>query len=278
MKRLSSTPKTTALIDGDVIVYRVAWACQATHYSVYLKGDEELGRLASFPNKTELNAWLKDMEYDEDDLTIETKVVVDSVSHALHSVKAMIHSILETTKTEFPNIYLSGPNNFRNDIYPAYKAGRAAKPELYSAIRGYLVEYWGAIVCDGIEADDALGINQTPDTIICTNDKDLDMIPGSHYNFVKDIMYEVSEEEANLNFDKQLLTGDRTDNIYGIYNIGDKTAHKMLADTHPADRDAIIFLEYQKYWGDAWKEVYDLNCDLLWILREPMYEAKDNRG
>ena len=50
----------------------------------------------------------------------------------------------------------------------------------------YLVKEYKAEVCDGQEADDALGINQTDQTIICTIDKDLLMIPGQHYNFVKE--------------------------------------------------------------------------------------------
>lgn len=62
-------------------------------------------------------------------------------------------------------------------------------------------------------------------TVICTKDKDLDMISGLHYNWTKDKEpYEVSEQQALKAFYSQLLTGDRVDNIQGIKGIGNKKA------------------------------------------------------
>jgi 5'-3' exonuclease len=84
------------------------------------------------------------------------------------------------------------------------------------------------------EADDLLGINQTAcaencvDSIIVTIDKDLLQIPGSHYNFVKCEFKEVTEEEGQYFFYKQLMMGDSTDNIGGCPGIGPKKAEKAL--------------------------------------------------
>lgn len=272
---MSSRTNREALIDGDVLVYRVAWACQHTQYDVYLKGDEEEGRLASFLNKTDFNAWMKDR--DIEDFTITSKVVIDDLRNALHSVKLRVQNIIDKTKSTDVRIFLSGSNNFRNDIYPAYKAGRKPKPELYSPIREYLVRHYGAEVQDGVEADDALGIYQSPNSVICTNDKDLDMIPGWHYNFITDEEYFVDPAEAMFNFRCQLLAGDEVDNIYGIRGVGLKTAAKLLDGMSQVEMEELIAEKYSNQWGEGWEEVLELNEQLLWILRKPLDETNSSR-
>jgi 5'-3' exonuclease len=84
---------------------------------------------------------------------------------------------------------------------------------------------------DGIEADDMLAIRATElgdDSVMVTLDKDLDQVVGWHYNFVKKNKYFITKDEGLLNFYKQFLVGDRTDNIIGVKGIGDKKAHKLL--------------------------------------------------
>lgn len=66
------------------------------------------------------------------------------------------------------------------------------------------------------------------DSIIVTLDKDLDQVSGWHYNFVKKIKYYIAEDEGLLNFYKQFLIGDAVDNIKGAKGIGEKKAHKLL--------------------------------------------------
>ena len=66
--------------------------------------------------------------------------------------------------------------------------------------------------------------------IIMTIDKDLDMIRGWHYNFTKDIKYFVQEDDTMRTFYTQVLTGDRVDNIPGLKGIGPKKAEKILKD------------------------------------------------
>jgi 5'-3' exonuclease len=81
-------------------------------------------------------------------------------------------------------------SNFRYDIYPEYKANRKdmQRPKWLQVVREHLVTDWKATVTDGIEADDAMGIAQCTehdgDSMICSIDKDMLMIPGHHYNFV----------------------------------------------------------------------------------------------
>ena len=61
-------------------------------------------------------------------------------------------------------------------------------------------------------------------------DKDLDMVKGWHYNFVKHEKYYITAEEGMLNFYTQILTGDKVDNIQGVYRCGPKKAEKLLRD------------------------------------------------
>src|SRR5512143_417281 len=178
---------TTALIDGDILVYSVGFFAE---------------------DKTEDEA-LVEMDSKLDEITFNCGCS-DSV------------------------IYLSGSNNFRQKIYPAYKANRKQeKPKHFNALRNYLIKVEQAQVAEGQEADDALGIAQhraeRDTTIICSLDKDLLMVEGWHYNWRRDETVEVTKLEGLRNFYRQLLTGDTTDNIPGIYGVGSKKAEAMLA-------------------------------------------------
>ena len=66
------------------------------------------------------------------------------------------------------------------------------------------------------------------DGIIVSLDKDFDQVQGWHYNFVKKDLYYVTAEEGLLNFYMQFLTGDRIDNIVGVKGIGPVKANKLL--------------------------------------------------
>lgn len=66
-------------------------------------------------------------------------------------------------------------------------------------------------------------------SIIVSLDKDFDQVQGWHYNFVKHDMYYVTAEEGLLNFYMQFLTGDRIDNIIGVKGIGPVKAKKILS-------------------------------------------------
>lgn len=66
--------------------------------------------------------------------------------------------------------------------------------------------------------------------IIVSVDKDFMQVPGWHYNFVKKVKKYVTPEEGLRFFYKQILTGDSADNIKGLHRVGDVRATKMLAD------------------------------------------------
>lgn len=143
----------------------------------------------------------------------------------------LIISILADCETDSYRVFLTSTDksNFRYTLYPEYKANRtAAKPIHYEFIRKYLQDEYKAEVVYGEEADDALGYNQTETTIIASIDKDLLMIPGKHYNFVKKEFYNISKQEGLYNFYWQLLNGDTGDNIPGCPGIGPKKIEKLI--------------------------------------------------
>jgi hypothetical protein len=145
----------------------------------------------------------------------------------------IVYALVDCTDFE---AFLTGEGNFRNEVAKTqpYKGNRKTlkRPDHLEGLKNHAISSWGFTVVDGIEADDAIGKLATKEeSIIVSIDKDLDMIPGNHYNFVKKIFYYVCHADAIKNFYRQLLTGDRTDNIPGLVGIGPKKAEKILGDS-----------------------------------------------
>ena len=217
-------------------------------------------------------------------------------------LRSRIDGILEKTvedcNADSCALYLTdSPSNFRLDyakILP-YKGTRPTeKPHYFTRIREYLIKHWDATVSKGIEADDQLGIDQyssyliskeanvqmklegsslEPEysTIISSVDKDMDLIPGLHHNPIRNTIYEITEEEGLQNFYKQLLTGDRVDNILGLYGIGGKSVHLKNVEKFSKELDMYNYVKglYVAYFGQFWYVFMVENAILLWILREP---------
>jgi len=204
---------------------------------------------------------------------------VQPVNFAYHNVDTVVDSLREKfDKLEF---YLTGSGNFRHQIasIQGYKANRSpfSKPFHYEALREYLVRKYEAKIVDGIEADDALGIRQTDrsgdKTCIVSTDKDLDMIPGNHFNWVKGIKYYVEEQEGLRNFYKQCLTGDRVDNIPGIRGVGPVTAEKIIGRL---SHEPSMYGAVRRTWAEHYPRGYEGRridsvieevAQLLWIQR-----------
>lgn len=260
---------TTALIDGDPIVYITACAVEE---STYTTPD---GEVFGTPKVAKQHCELIGCDPNE----INRIVEAEPKSHVLHLVKNIIQRTLDKTAASEYQIFLSSNTvpTFRDTaatIKP-YKGNREGyKPFHYATVRDYLVTRWDAEVVAGIEADDALGIamceNDNKD-VICTIDKDLDMIPGMHYNYKTEKFHATNDLQAMYCFYRQLLTGDSVDNIPGIYNMGPKTADKILTgkmteeDMYWAALQA--YAEAPEYAGFYWDALYE-NGALLWIQRE----------
>lgn len=222
---------------------------------------------------------------DADSLCYKAGFVVNSEGQehlACWQLDQLCEVLLDNARPESYQFYISGSNNFRYGVYPAYKGNRTdtARPIHLGALRVHLASKWGAAVTDGIEADDAVGIMQctTEDTCISHIDKDIDMIPGMHHNYNKGESYIVSNEQAMFNFYMQLIQGDKGDNIPGY----DGKMRPKLPKFLYGVRDAInaasgpeemfdIVLGYYSYDHAR----MDLSARCLWIQRKEQDEWTD---
>lgn len=252
---------TTALIDGDVLQYRCGFASEKTKYLV-------TGDVAMQEFETAKEAKASGAKY------IWSRKEYEPVENCLQMVKSSLENTLNVLGTKDYRLYLSGRRNFRDDLYPEYKANRdgAIRPKYYRDIRDYLVSQWKGRVVEGIEADDALGHDQVanPDSVIVTIDKDLDQIPGEKYNLISQERYTVTPQDGMRFFYEQLLSGDPTDNIPGITGIGPAKAKKALAEcTTPKELASRAYEMYTTLVIDKPDEIIDRNASLLWIQRKP---------
>ena len=228
----SSSPKTTLeeidlLVDGDLIAYRAAAAAGGVSYR-YNKN--------KFKYKKQAVGYCVRHKLDPD--KIERLVHTEPEANAIHNVESIINRIAQAYidyDSKF-HLYLSGNTNFRTDVAEDYKKNRAglARPVHLDACKQHLVNKYGAIISDGCEADDLVAIHahklhKTDRKYSSVSlDKDFDMIPGEHFNWVKDEKYYTHKAEGKLIFYRQILTGDSTDNIPGLKKVGPKTAEKLL--------------------------------------------------
>lgn len=177
----------------------------------------------------------------------------------------ILREMLIATEAETYEVWLSGKDNFRHQIYPEYKANRKdqKRPKWEHEVKDYLVRSHDALWSSGCEADDMLGVRQHElsfNSCIATIDKDLDMIPGNHYNFVKKHGYVVTDKEALNFFLSQLIIGDPVDNIKGVVGSG-KSVVRRLKVQEALNIDVISAL-----YGS--EEELEMNARCLWIWRK----------
>ena len=145
-------------------------------------------------------------------------------------------------------IFDAARKNFRNDIYPEYKANRDEPPEelrpQFHLVRE-ATEAFGlpAIQLEGFEADDLIATYareaeaQGIETVVVSSDKDLMQLVRDRVLMLdpmKDIV--IGEDEVMDKFgvapdkvvDVQSLAGDSTDNVPGVPGIGVKTAALLI--------------------------------------------------
>ena len=130
---------------------------------------------------------------------------------------------------------LSDPNdNFRRRVLPTYKAHRKGqKPLCYWKLCDWMKQEGDVYLRPSLEADDCIGILATMEKnrdncLIISGDKDMNTLPGAHYDFLRDTYTELSEAEADRYFLMQTLTGDPTDGYSGCPKIGAVNAARIL--------------------------------------------------
>ena len=242
---------TTALIDGDIVVYLAAAPAQRML-------DWEDGEGATLAVDPEAAA------------SAAVRIALDWTR------KAGCHRTL---------VCLSDLDaNFRKVLAPGvYKANRKAeKPLTYAVARQALVDALPTKMIAGLEADDVMGILHTApkyagDSVVVTLDKDLLGVPGTHFNPKTGTRpIRIKPFVADAHWMRQTLRGDAVDNIPGSRGVGPKKADAILADA-PG-------LTLPSLWGVV-ADAYDaagltfadalLNARLTRILRRSDFDREN---
>lgn len=179
------------LIDGDMLVYRVGFAC-----------DEEPERIAIQTMSNYISEIISDLSehYTEHQVYLtgssnfRTEVAVSQPYKGSRPARKPVHKDL-----------------LREYMLDAWKAELSDNMEADDCI---------AMKSTELEHK----------SIICSLDKDFLQIPTKIYDYTKKIMKDIDERFATEWLYRQALMGDRVDNIPGIHGVGPKKAEKALAD------------------------------------------------
>lgn len=257
------------LIDADSAIYKAGCANEERSYHIIDDDDGSIVAQRKYLKEAQgLVSTLGDGAF-----SIVKYKEAGPLAHALSNAKRVMQNATALSHTD-RQVFISGKGNFRYDIYPCYKGNRDGgdKPIQEQEIRNYLIKHWGAQCVDGEEVDDRVSylqcLSEPKSTCIVSIDKDLLNTPGYNFNYDKQELKWVTQEQADLTFYRQLLTGDSTDNIPGVRGLGVKTAHKLLPEWTP-HLETDVAVVYQDRYGDNWKEVMEMNGILLWMRREP---------
>ncbi len=182
---------------------------------------------------------------------------------AVHGFCQMLWKLIQDAKagrgpTHIAVIFDASRLNYRNDIYPNYKANRPPPPEelipQFPLIRAAVKAFnMASIEQEGFEADDLIAtyaratVEAGGDVTIVSSDKDLMQLvkPGI---VMLDTMKGklIGREEVIEKFglepacvvDIQALAGDSTDNVPGVPGIGIKTAAELIREY--GDLDSLL--------------------------------------
>ncbi|MGD2164715.1 MAG: DNA polymerase I [Anaerolineae bacterium] len=175
------------------------------------------------------------------------------LTNAVYGFTSMLLKVLEEEKpTHIAVTFDKGPT-FRDEIYAEYKAHREKMPDELRMQMDHVRRVVTTLDIpiyekEGFEADDLLGTlarqaeEEGVDTLIVTGDMDLlqlvdqrTRVLTSRWRFSDTMIFDVDGvknrydglEPARL-VDYKALMGDKSDNIPGVYGVGEKTATKLL--------------------------------------------------
>jgi hypothetical protein len=252
-----------AIIDFDSGVYAIASACDGRLWTHKGKGWE---------SKAIANKALLSKGEDPKELVLEKH------PEPWHKVEKTINrymdNFLEKLEDQFNyEIYIKGGHNFRHDIATilGYKRGREPDPFHRKGITEYLKEQYGARLVSNVEVDDVLAIyGGREDVVLVHIDKDIEQVPGYHYNPNTDTAYEVTEIEGLRSVYKQAIIGDATDAVLGLHGVGPKSTHvKKLALMMDEDQlYSHVYTLYEQRFGTYAPMFLKENMRLVWLMRD----------
>lgn len=270
------------LIDGDILLHELGWS-------------------AEFPDKESGDTVLLDFDH-----------VLKLLNEKMQVIR------MDTGADEEPLIFISDSEALTNQINrerrlfgehrefvpnfryetaktKPYKGNRKnPKPFHFNNLIAYFRSEYDTIISeDGYEADDEMGIFQVRenragrDTIICSRDKDLRIIPGNHYSWEcggqrsigpanTDRLGRLGKNDrgevlgyGQLFFYYQMLCGDSADNIPGLPRCGTVAAYGALHQCETEEAAFRIVKDlYRDKLGSGAKEYFLEQANLLWITQE----------
>lgn len=196
-----------AIIDGDSLIYTAAFGCQEIQR-------KEGGWSRVVPTCTN--------------------------KEALEHFGALFTEVMERVNPKSYVLYLtdSAPcYRYQVARTKKYKGNRdnSSPPIYYRDIREFVLGKYGGEAEFGEEADDLVSIaardarGSGNPYVVVGNDKDLNQIPGPHYNWQTGESYDVSEYAARVFLWMQVLMGDAGDNVGGVWKIGFQKAKNRVS-------------------------------------------------
>ena len=172
-------------------------------------------------------------------------------TNAIYGFTSMVINVLDQVKPDYIVAALDGREpTFRVGEFTSYKAQRKPMeedlqsqiPKVFEILDAFKIK---KIVVEGYEADDVIGTVATKfkgkvNTVIISNDKDLWQLAGNgNIIMVPGRKGEIEwmgekEVDARLGFEAEKvadykgLRGDPSDNIPGVYGVGEVTATRLL--------------------------------------------------
>ena len=206
-------------------------------------------------------------------------------TNAVYGFTSMLFKFLKDYNPEYLGIVFDSKGDvFRNDIYPEYKANRAAPPEDLVPQIGKIFEIVDAfniarVQLEGFEADDLMGTiakevsKDDVDVVLVTGDKDFTQLVTDKVTLldtmknkktsVSDVIekYGVSPERV---VDVFALAGDSVDNIPGVKGIGEKTAVSLISAFGSLDE----LLEHLDEIPDRQRGLIEEHLDMVLLSKE----------
>jgi len=209
-------------------------------------------------------------------------------TNAVYGVTSMIISLIKETNPDCLIAALDSQKpTFRSEEFSNYKAQRKEMDEelkIQIPLVFKAIDLIGVykLNCEGYEADDVIGtlvekLKSDAEIYIVSNDKDmwqlLDknvfvLIPNTKGGFEK-----IDEAEAakRLEFDKKYLIdfkalrGDTSDNIPGVYGIGEVTAKKLIEKYHTVEE---IYKHIEEVTPESLKKKLVENVEIAYMSKK----------
>jgi len=258
------------LLDADIIAHKFAYV----HENKYYKAQD--GHTERYKNQI--------VKYCEDNKLVKSNVTVhrepSPPGEVLADIDEFLITITDNCQTNDMTCFLTLDKVYRHNIgtIVRYKWKRSVltKPAHLELVKDHFINKYDAKFQKGLEADDLIGMEVEPNTIIASTDKDFDTLACSRYNWDTLRLYQITKHTAMINFYQMVILGDAADCIPGIHGIGLKSKHVTCLPKIRLEKDIFMYIlklykQYYRLYADQFLlEV----CSLLYILRGDKFKLK----